>query len=517
MASRALPTLLTLATLLAGCLGSPAPSAPAEPLAPAPPPAAPTAGVVHLLDSVAAAADVSGVLPAATGLQLPIGVSSFEPTLGVTPDGALFMSGFAPGGGLPGIGPANPTSMRSKDHGMTWEDKGPKLPTGDGNPWFTNDPYVYVDFDTGRVFQVDLYALVCSWLSYSDDQGDTWVTNPFDCGTPLVNDHQTVAAGPSRLAPMPVYPNVVYYCVNRVVDSACAHSYNGGLTMSPLITVYPGVENGNVCGGLHGHVKTDHEGRVFVPKGQCGVAEVAVSEDNGLTWTRHVISDEVHPAGHEVAVAADEANNLYALWMGSEDGLPYFAASKDHGATWSQARKASPPGVTGADWPAIAAGADGKVAFAYVGTTIADGYKGKDTADSWKGATWNAYIGTISDALADEPVVVTVTANDPADPVARGACGHSRCGGIGDFIDIVIDTEGRPWAAFVDVCRDKCVTDASAANGGGIGFTGTMATGPALRGDATELPPLAPPAPVPPPSPPPRDGLAPLLAPVGTA
>ena len=56
-------------------------------------------------------------------------------------------------------------------------------------------------------------------------------------------------------------------------------------------------------------------------------------------------------------------------------------------------------------------------------------------------------------------------------------CGAHRCGGFGDFIDIVIDSEGRPWAAL-------------SHNPANRGLAATMAEGPALRGELRDLPPL---------------------------
>lgn len=52
---------------------------------------------------------------------------------------------------------------------------------------------------------------------------------------------------------------------------------------------------------------------------------------------------------------------------------------------------------------------------------------------------------------------------------------------MGDFLDLVIDPDGRPWAAFVDVCNPaSCTSNA----GWGAGLVGTLADGPKLRGAA---------------------------------
>ncbi len=427
-----------------------------------------------------------GLLP--DGLPLPVGASrysptrSFEPTVGVTSDGTLFLSSFAPGV------PAWTLLSRSKDQGVTWEDVTPKV-GGVSVPPQSNDPYVFIDPDTDRIFLSDLQALVCATLSYSDDGGDSWVSNPVGCGQPFgVHDHQTVFTAKPRTVTTVGYDNVVYYCINRVVDSACATSLNGGITFGPLRPlVYPGVdaEKQALCGGLHAHGAASADGIVYLPKGQCGVPTVSISKDDGLTWKMVKISDVASP-GHEVAFAVDEAGNAYALWI-SSDRLPYLATSADGGMTWNDAVMVAPPGVMTTDFPTITAGADGRIALAYYGTTADKKYAEMTAEDSW-----NAYLTVVTDVFGDSPVFSTVTVNDPADPVARGVCGGTRCNGVGDFIDVVIDAEGRPWVALVDVCTVECAKLDGTKNDNALGFVGTLAQGPALRGDLSALKALLP-------------------------
>ena len=417
------------------------------------------------------------MVPVGAARYLP--VSTFEPTIGSDPDGCLFFTHFR------GTGTGTRIFM-SCDQAASWQEIGPGLGVGT-TPCFpnSNDPYVHVDRDTGRVFASDLHALVSSTLHYTDDKGATWRCNPGGGGTPPgVHDHQTIATGVPRTLPTVGYPNVVYYCVNRVADSVCSSSLDGGVGFGPLILVYPGVESPGegqppaLCGGLHGHVETDHAGRVLLPKGQCGHPEVAVSEDDGLTWSRAVVSAETGVSGHEVRVAADAADNLYAFYVG-DDGLPYLARSTTNGQSWDEPFMVAPPGVTATSFPAVYAGADGKVAVAYIGITHPDGYDAEPEE-----MAWNAYITVTEEGLAADPLFATVQANAPGDPIARGVCGNSRCGGLGDFIDMTIDAEGRPWAAFADMCRADCLAAGATENDGGtIGFAGTLLQGFSLAND----------------------------------
>lgn len=502
---RALALLIAASALLAGCVTAPAAVDDVEPNALLD---APTLGVLHGPDGVAPSASVVGLVRAVGG-GFHTGAPASEPTIGVTSDGAVFMTGSmvnptCAAASCPPLPYANfnrgPTIMRSTDNGQTWGDVFPKLPTGDSYKLRSWDPYVYVDRDTDRVFMDDIYPLGCGFMSFSDDGGGSWMHNPASCGNPQVNDHQTIGTGKPRGTPTVGYPNLVYRCVNNLVYIGCAVSVNGGQTFLPQVPVNAAMGQ---CGGITGHIESDAEGRVYLPIFCDGKPAVAVTEDDARSWTVHPISDhELH--GLHVDMAVDEAGNVYALW--EENGLPWLATSVDHGATWTEPVNVAAPGVTAIKFIAIAAGAPGKVAFAYVGTTLPGGYgnpQGECGAlpafpceehEAWADATWNAYVSVIQDALAPSLVIQSATANNPADPLARGECA-GRCHGMTDFIDVQIGPDGRPWASFVDVCIAECVTDPSVHFDGNLGLAATLLSGPALRGDAAELSVIPPHAP----------------------
>lgn len=468
-----------------------------------------TVGVVHGV--AGAALGSAGDVVTAVGGAFHTPLAAAEPTIGVTSDGSVFITAnvpnpsCAPAGGCPVVPYANfnngPTILRSQDKGQTWEDVFPKLPTGDSYKLRTWDPYVYVDRATDRVFMDDIYPLGCGFMSFSDDLGASWMHNPAACGNPQVNDHQTIVTAKPRVLPTVGYDNLVYRCVNNVASAACAISVNGGLTFSPQIPIGPTVGQ-NQCAAITGHLESDPEGRVYIGIPCQAGPGVLKTEDDGQTWTLAIVKEGMALDGHDIDLATDEAGNVYAFFL--SEGMPWLSTSTDFGATWSEPVMVAAPGVTAVKFNAIAGGAPGKVAFAYVGTTIPDAlslppaecgilpaFPCTDPKE-WAEATWNAYVGVIEDALAPELVIQTVTANDPADPLARGACGD-RCHGMTDFIDIVIDAEGRPWASFVDVCVAECVTDPSVLFDGNLGIAASLITGPALRGEAAELAAIAPP------------------------
>ena len=170
---------------------------------------------------------------------------------------------------------------------------------------------------TGRLFSFDLNA-VCSEGIFSDDEGATW-QHSFPCANP-VNDHLTLLSAPAGAAPTTTptstYPRMLYYCFNRVGDSSCERSSDGGLTYVPTSPAFTGSDPnaGSVCGGLTGQLAADSAGRIFLPKGHCGLPWVAISTDGGESWTRVKITGNTPMADHEVSLAVDTADNIYAVW-----------------------------------------------------------------------------------------------------------------------------------------------------------------------------------------------------------
>lgn len=513
-----LVSLLLLAGL-AGCVGNPGAGAPSGSGDEAAPEEGAPGGVVHfgvpatrLSGSEADGGDLQYArAEGVVGMSRGSGKDSFEPTLGVLSDGSIVFGhlNYNFGDDLVGIatGVVDLTLLqKTSDQGLTWTDVTPKVAgTRASYPPNTNDPYVWVDPETDRVFLIDIQMLACNTMSYSDDGAATWTPSLVPCGIPPGGqDHQTIWTAKPRTVTTTGYPNVLHYCVNRVVDTACAQSLDGGRTFGVLTPlVFKSVEPRTpirACGGLMHHGTAAPDGTVYLGKGHCGVPSVAKSVDDGKTWTVHAVSTTVPMAqdaksATDVGVAVDEAGNVYAFWIGT-GRKPYLAVSTDAGETWGTPIMVAPPTVKAADFASIAAGADGRIAFSYIGTDQAKAYAAMPA-----NATWHGYIGVTTDALSPSPTITTVAVNDPSDPIARGKCGGSRCGesggnsntdsGMGDFLDLVIDHEGRPWAAFVDVCYDACAGNPTATNANfGRALLGTLAEGPRLRGPAGTLPSL---------------------------
>lgn len=462
-------TILLLAVpVLSGCIDA------AEPT-----PAAVTDETVLLDGAWAHSAEGLVKLPeeavAAVAALFDLGTDAFEPTLGVDAEGRIF---YATTTGGVAIG-FRPGVMRSDDGGATWVDVSPTLPGGMfAAPPETNDPYLYVDPATGRVFQFAMAPiLVCGVLSWSDDAGESWTTNPRGCGNTPPWDHQTMVAAAPRGTPTVGYSNVLHQCVNNLVAASCSRSLDGGLTW----TTGTPASVGN-CGGLHGHLVAAPDGTVYLPKDSCARSEVIISRDDGVTWETVRVSDVPTQGWSDPAMAVDEAGNVYYAFV-DEAGALLLSVSIDSGATWSEPVVASPPGVT-THIPALAAMGAGRIALAYPGTEdLSEGYA--SPAEERDVARWNGYLAVSVDALSASPTFQTTRVNPADDPLVRGPCGPARCPGMTDFIDVVIGPDGRPYAAFVDTCTAECVTSGETIgdNNANRAVMATLVQGPSLRGE----------------------------------
>jgi hypothetical protein len=408
-----------------------------------------------------------------------VGLAAGEPTVGASNEGNVYFVA------LPG---AATKVLKSGDEGQSWEDISPTLPTGQNTHRISLDPYIYMDDAEGvdRLFTIDL-TVACSYMSFSDDEGASWITNPLACGRP-VNDHQTLFSGPPKSSLTVNYPNALYYCWNDVASSSCSKSIDGGLTFRPTgFPAYPGVDatgGGGFCGGLHGHGHVDQQGNVYLPREYCGQPWLAISNDEGTTWTNVQIAKN-GAEGSDPSVAVDRKGNIYYMWV-ARDRLPYLSISKDHGKSWSKPMMVGAPGVTEANLPSldVGLGGTGKVAMVYYGSENSRFPKCKrDCTDKdYAKTTWNGYMAVTSNALDKNPIFYSTTVNEKSDPLKRKTCGPGRCDTVVyDFIDVVIAPDGQVWSAFVDACTITCSGPEGLQDGGNDGIVGHLVGGPNLQ------------------------------------
>ncbi|MGH2806806.1 MAG: sialidase family protein [Actinomycetota bacterium] len=406
------------------------------------------------------------------------GVQAIEPTLGINKKGHIFYTA------------AGSSTMvdvfKSTDGGNSWKQASPSL-AGQKTHRLTLDPYIWVSEPTGRIFNIDL-TVACSYLSFSDDGGKSWITNPLACGRPI-NDHQTLFSGPPAIASAPTYPEIVYYCWNDFgTGTSCSKSIDGGVSWAATGTrPFEGIDSSNqneqVCGGFNGHGVVGKDGTVYLPKEYCGQPWLGISHDEGVTWERvQVASNTTEYLGSDTSVAVDKKGNLYYTYETEKQQL-YLVTSTNGGKTWSKPLMVGAPGVNEVTLPTLDVGDPGKIAIAYMGTTNSPYKKcAPDCSDAdYRKTEWHGYITMTTNALANSPTFYSGTVNDPADPFYRGRCDFSnRCTPILDFIDIEISPNGTPYGAFVDACTAICALGSSGSNSSDA-VMGQLAGGPPLR------------------------------------
>ena len=263
----------------------------------------------------------------AVGTYYGIGMTTFEPTIGVTTADNLYMTSWGNGdagstaivrcSGL--IGMTNVSEYVCEDVYSAF------LPVAN-----SNDPYLYVDPWTDRVMKFDMHALLGMTVEWSDNEGGSW-TGPSVATGWSVQDHQTIASSPY---PALLHPTTWVFCVNgNYPYPVCSASNDGGLTWGPEL---PGAPNGCDSGGLTGHMMGSDNGNFYRGNRGCNGGEgysIYRSTNGGITWTEHPLPTESTGTAEtwnfeEAQVYPDSENNVHAMWMGS-DNMPYYSFSMD--------------------------------------------------------------------------------------------------------------------------------------------------------------------------------------------
>lgn len=430
------PSLAILSTLLVAVAAICRPASAAGPGCDAARPA-----IAHRAGGIA-------ISPAPSGAPIPCatitGNSAESAVLSVAPSGTIF---YAPvlQHGIPGALGDAALVARSRDLGDSWEARDPGLPAH-----FPLVPWMHVDPATARLWLATPLPSLCGAnISWSDDEGEHWQTNP-SVGCPGQGALKVLEGPAPRGGAQPVgYPHVVYYCANLQDGSPlstlyCYKSLDGGVRFDFVGSFPDPIPPPPACGSTLREARAGvvgPDGVLYFPMNRCDSLGIAVSRDEGASWDILPVAVTEIEDLYVDSLAVDAQGNLYIVWL-KPDGLPYLTVSRDRGQSWSTPLMVAAPGVQQVRRTAIAAAAAGHVVIAYPGSTD-------------DGAHFDGYITESRNALDAEPMFWSASVNDPAHPLIDAADTES----FGDrlfFGTAAIGPDGTPWAGFHCAKTDRC-------------------------------------------------------------
>lgn len=327
------------------------------------------------------------------------------------------------------------------------------------------DPILFTDSRAGRTFAGQLEGLTpFETMEYTDDDGGIFVPSQ---GSGVVSgiDHETIGGGPlappltrDPNLPRPAYPNGLYYCAQGLGPANCALSLDGGETFGPAVPTWT-----TECGGLHGHIKVSpNDGTAYLPNRGCdGRQGMAVSTDNGMTWTIRTIPDS-GPSESDPSIGIATDGTVYFGFING-DGHPEIAVTHDKGVnwdTWDSTRGAAAFidvgttfGIQNGAFAEVVAGDPDRAAFAFHGSTTAGTFQ-----DASFDGVWNLYVAHTYDGGRTWTTVKATT-----NPTQRGCIwlggGTNTCRNLLDFMDATIDAQGRVIVGYADGCTGICDSD----------------------------------------------------------
>jgi hypothetical protein len=430
--ARSVVVLLPLLALLAGCLSSP----PSNP---------PVPGVPDVPTGPHLGADL---VPKFT---LPKIIDSLraggEPVIAITPKGTVLVSahpGYTHWHPDPTAVPPTSAELlvptqgqsymwRSADGGQTFKvvsllplDNPPNAgPRGVGQG--VSDPDFAVD-SKGRIYFTDLESLADASVSWSDDDGASWLMGNNDAAGGEVDRNWLTTFG-----------TTVYFRGNGIND--VRKSEDGGRTWTST--------GSQSCGG--DIVANPLNGHLYIG---C-VNGFTMSEDGGKTWDARTASARAGgPIEPEPAI---DANGTVYRAFDAGRGDIVVAYTKDEGKTWNNySLQSFFPGLQAGTmlWPWTSAGSGGRISVTFYGSPTADAF----SAPSGEWFVYNAIIvGADTGAPAVYPTQVT-PAPFHKGPMCQGgttcqattAVNDQSDRRLGDFFETTIDHEGFVHIVYAD-------------------------------------------------------------------
>jgi hypothetical protein len=201
---------------------------------------------------------------------------------------------------------------------------------------------------------------------------------------------------------------------------------------------------------------------------------VAVSSDNGLTWTERRMPGEHVQSGIDPDITFTPDGTAYMVYT-AQDTFTYVVRSADKFQTWEGPWRISPPGAVMDVFGTITSGDDGRIAVAFLSSDSPQDDVGRhfDSNEAKPGTLWHLYVATSIDADAAEPSFVLQRVTPKEDPVQVGCIwlkggngGPNLCRNLLDFIDMATMADGRFAVAITDGCvpRNGCTADPENSN-----------------------------------------------------
>lgn len=437
-----------------------------------------------LTAKTAAAADAASVTN--TGPVFQTQAFAYRPGVGLVNTSSLPTEATYQTGGATGEGQVQVASngdifeyspstgvLRSTDGGLTWLNVQPPVSTP-ACAGMGSDHTIWTG--AGRLF---LTASSSPKVNFSDDNGTTWSAT---CGAQAPGaeeswnaDRANIFGGPPSAhgaKPTTSYPDVLYYCGQSVRGNdtpgtfwtLCEVSLDGGVTWTnanqPVFTEPLNGCDAVASASMPGPSRPNNpwtpdinwgsvgpDGTVYIAKNFCGQPTVAMSTNNGNTWTRVSIPDSkvgilsgnaTQYGGYEEGVTADRQGDVFFSWIGAND-KPYLSVSRNHGRTWSQPIMYAAPGVNTAFWPFMSIDSHGNLDLMYMGTS------GSGYTDAT--ANWFEYVAEVTNPASSgsHPLIYSATTTPSSYPWLVGAGGPDRapdnCGC--DYVSVAAAPNGN--------------------------------------------------------------------------
>jgi hypothetical protein len=384
-------------------------------------------------------------------VQIPNSANQGEPSMAIDSAGRLFVTapqglGTITGGGSP--------VWTSTTGGTSWN--GGVAPTGD--PVSGGDTDLAIDAGD-NVYQTDLW-LGDSAMAVSTDHGQSFIANEYGHTTPG-DDRPWLAYSKKDNALYMVWDGFTALYVQKSaplvapqlgilpgqttpVIAESAVSATGTLASAPV----------RMCVCPPGGIAVDQSsGQVYVTYsrqnggGAGGAVGVARSDNSGATWTNMSIPGTGSTGSafdvewNFIPVKVDSNGVVYAAWGEVASGgnvVIKYAASSDHGATWTAPKVVSTNSTT-ATFPTLDVVSPGVIDVAWYGTSASG-----DPNSVPSNASWNVDFAQVTAANTSSP---TITASTAVSGIHTG-CIQTGQGGCSDrslldFFQVVADHSGK--------------------------------------------------------------------------